>query len=249
MCWLIVGAAAAHRAACLRCLPAPLPCRSGQVRKTRQPYVAHCVETAVIVEGLLSPTEDDERCVWAAACLHSRPASSLAAAVGDRQLRAAHCVLALSVCLNRTLKHPLDANAGRRLRSWRRCSTTCWTTQTLSMQRLKQLSESRHAQGHSCLLVFCSLLHASPRERCASAPGHHSLTRRPLPPLPLPNDAGRLHGRLRLAAVDHQPDRAAPPAAGERAADAGGGRPAAVRSGGSVSRGGVACPSGLAWRR
>lgn len=34
----------------------------GQVRKTRQPYVTHCIETALIVEGLLSPTENDERC-------------------------------------------------------------------------------------------------------------------------------------------------------------------------------------------
>ena len=40
-----------------------LPCRSGQIRKTRQPYVTHCIETALIVEGLLSPTEEDAR--WA----------------------------------------------------------------------------------------------------------------------------------------------------------------------------------------
>ena len=33
----------------------------GQVRKTREPYVAHCVETARIVEGLLAPTEEDAR--------------------------------------------------------------------------------------------------------------------------------------------------------------------------------------------
>ena len=36
-------------------------CRRGQVRKTREPYVTHCIETALVVEGLLSPTEDDER--------------------------------------------------------------------------------------------------------------------------------------------------------------------------------------------
>lgn len=35
----------------------------GQVRKTQEPYVAHCVHTALIVEGLLSPSENDER--WA----------------------------------------------------------------------------------------------------------------------------------------------------------------------------------------
>ena len=33
----------------------------GQVRKTQEPYVAHCVATAAIVEGLLAPTEDDTR--------------------------------------------------------------------------------------------------------------------------------------------------------------------------------------------
>ena len=33
------------------------------MRKTRTPYVTHCIETALIVEGLLSPTEDDERWV------------------------------------------------------------------------------------------------------------------------------------------------------------------------------------------
>lgn len=38
-------------------------CCRGQVRKTRQPYVSHCIETALIVEGLLSPTEEDERWV------------------------------------------------------------------------------------------------------------------------------------------------------------------------------------------
>ncbi|KAL4431494.1 hypothetical protein ABPG75_006750 [Micractinium tetrahymenae] len=45
---------------------------SGQVRKTRQPYVTHCIETALIVEGLLSPTEEDERAEAAvvAALLH-----------------------------------------------------------------------------------------------------------------------------------------------------------------------------------
>ena len=33
----------------------------GQIRKTRQPYVTHCIETALIVEALLSPNEDDDR--------------------------------------------------------------------------------------------------------------------------------------------------------------------------------------------
>jgi len=44
----------------------------GQVRKTRQPYVSHCVETARIVESLLSPNEEDERAEDAviAALLH-----------------------------------------------------------------------------------------------------------------------------------------------------------------------------------
>jgi len=32
-----------------------------QMRKTKEPYVTHCIETAKIVEALLSPTEDDER--------------------------------------------------------------------------------------------------------------------------------------------------------------------------------------------
>lgn len=34
---------------------------AGQVRKTGEPYVAHCIETALIVEDLLSATEDDLR--------------------------------------------------------------------------------------------------------------------------------------------------------------------------------------------
>lgn len=33
----------------------------GQFRKTRQPYITHCIETALIVEALLSPNEDDDR--------------------------------------------------------------------------------------------------------------------------------------------------------------------------------------------
>lgn len=33
----------------------------GQTRKTKEPYVTHCIETAMIVESLLSPSEDDER--------------------------------------------------------------------------------------------------------------------------------------------------------------------------------------------
>lgn len=33
----------------------------GQYRKTRQPYITHCIETALIVEALLSPNEDDDR--------------------------------------------------------------------------------------------------------------------------------------------------------------------------------------------
>ncbi|PRW20358.1 GTP diphosphokinase chloroplastic isoform X1 isoform A [Chlorella sorokiniana] len=45
---------------------------SGQIRKTRQPYVTHCIETALVVEGLLSPTEEDARAEAAvvAALLH-----------------------------------------------------------------------------------------------------------------------------------------------------------------------------------
>eukprot|EP00890_Picochlorum_soloecismus_P000682 jgi/Picsp_1/1614/NSC_05092-R1_rela spot homologous protein rsh2 len=44
----------------------------GQFRKTRQPYVSHCIETARIVESLLSPNEEDERAEDAviAALLH-----------------------------------------------------------------------------------------------------------------------------------------------------------------------------------
>ena len=44
----------------------------GQLRKTKQPYVTHCIETALIVEALLSPNEDDERAEEAiiAALLH-----------------------------------------------------------------------------------------------------------------------------------------------------------------------------------
>lgn len=38
-------------------------CTQGQVRRTGEPYVAHCIETALIVEDLLSPTEEDSR--WA----------------------------------------------------------------------------------------------------------------------------------------------------------------------------------------
>jgi (p)ppGpp synthase/HD superfamily hydrolase len=33
----------------------------GQYRKTKQPYITHCIETALIVEALLSPNEDDDR--------------------------------------------------------------------------------------------------------------------------------------------------------------------------------------------
>lgn len=36
---------------------------AGQVRKTGEPYVTHCIETALIVEQLLSPDEEEERCV------------------------------------------------------------------------------------------------------------------------------------------------------------------------------------------
>ncbi len=44
----------------------------GQIRRTRDPYVVHCIETAKIVEGLLAPGEDDERAEAAviAAILH-----------------------------------------------------------------------------------------------------------------------------------------------------------------------------------
>ena len=44
----------------------------GQFRKTRQPYVTHCIETALIVEALLSPNEDPDRAEDAiiAALLH-----------------------------------------------------------------------------------------------------------------------------------------------------------------------------------
>lgn len=45
---------------------------AGQKRKTGEPYVTHCIETALIVEGLLSSSEDDERAETAviAAILH-----------------------------------------------------------------------------------------------------------------------------------------------------------------------------------
>jgi hypothetical protein len=44
----------------------------GQFRKTKQPYVTHCIETALIVEALLSPNEDPDRAEDAiiAALLH-----------------------------------------------------------------------------------------------------------------------------------------------------------------------------------
>lgn len=44
----------------------------GQTRKTGEPYVGHCIATAAIVEGLLSPSEDDSRAEAAiiAAILH-----------------------------------------------------------------------------------------------------------------------------------------------------------------------------------
>ncbi len=45
----------------LRAVDLAAQAHEGQVRKTRQPYVTHCIETAVIVEALLSPNEDDER--------------------------------------------------------------------------------------------------------------------------------------------------------------------------------------------
>ena len=45
---------------------------AGQYRRTGEPYVAHCIETALIMEGLLSPSEDDHRAETAviAALLH-----------------------------------------------------------------------------------------------------------------------------------------------------------------------------------
>ena len=44
--------------------PLHMPARAqGQARKTGEPYVAHCIETALIVEELLSPTEEDARWV------------------------------------------------------------------------------------------------------------------------------------------------------------------------------------------
>ena len=45
----------------LRAVDLAAQAHEGQVRKTRQPYVTHCIETAMIVEALLSPNEDDER--------------------------------------------------------------------------------------------------------------------------------------------------------------------------------------------
>jgi hypothetical protein len=45
----------------LRAVDLAAQAHEGQVRKTRQPYVTHCIETALIVEALLSPNEEDER--------------------------------------------------------------------------------------------------------------------------------------------------------------------------------------------
>ena len=45
----------------LRALDMAARAHEGQFRKTRQPYVTHCIETALIVEALLSPNEDDDR--------------------------------------------------------------------------------------------------------------------------------------------------------------------------------------------
>ena len=45
----------------LRALEMAAKAHEGQIRKTMQPYVTHCIETALIVEALLSPNEDDDR--------------------------------------------------------------------------------------------------------------------------------------------------------------------------------------------
>ncbi len=49
------------RPAVLRAVEFAAEAHAGQRRKTGAPYVTHCIETAMIVEGLLSPAEDDER--------------------------------------------------------------------------------------------------------------------------------------------------------------------------------------------
>eukprot|EP00887_Chlorella_sp_A99_P008297 scaffold12.g8297.t1 len=61
-----------RRPGVLRAVAFAAEAHRGQMRKTREPYITHCIHTALIVEGLLSPTEDDERAEDAivAALLH-----------------------------------------------------------------------------------------------------------------------------------------------------------------------------------
>ncbi|GAB4816393.1 hypothetical protein N2152v2_003439 [Parachlorella kessleri] len=68
----VTGSAFFGRPAVLRAVEYAATAHQGQQRKTGEPYVTHCIETALIVEELLSPTEDDIRAEAAiiAALLH-----------------------------------------------------------------------------------------------------------------------------------------------------------------------------------
>lgn len=57
----VTGSKYFSRPRVLRAVEFAAKAHNGQVRRTRDPYVVHCIETARIVEGLLAPGEDDER--------------------------------------------------------------------------------------------------------------------------------------------------------------------------------------------
>ena len=59
----VTGSAFFCRPSVLRAVEYAAAAHQGQQRKTGEPYVTHCIETALIVEELLSPTEDDARWV------------------------------------------------------------------------------------------------------------------------------------------------------------------------------------------
>jgi ppGpp synthetase/RelA/SpoT-type nucleotidyltranferase len=68
----VTGSRFFNRPAVLRAVEFAAEAHKDQFRKTQEPYVAHCVATAAIVERLLAPTEDDARAEAAviAALLH-----------------------------------------------------------------------------------------------------------------------------------------------------------------------------------
>jgi hypothetical protein len=68
----VTGSSFFQRSEVRRAVDFAAAAHTGQTRKTGEPYVAHCIATAAIVEGLLSPSEDDSRAEAAiiAAVLH-----------------------------------------------------------------------------------------------------------------------------------------------------------------------------------